>query len=131
MNEHWVRRLGASLLRPALVLAAIAGMSGAFGAQESLTAAQDATSAIRGTVTSADDGLPIVAAVVTLVHVPSGRQKEATTGEDGSFAFTELAIGGPYSVTALALGFVTETEKNIFLTADRTRDVQFGLKLSE
>lgn len=131
MNVHWVRRLGASLLRPALVLAVITGMSGAVGAEESVTAAQDATSAIRGTVSSADDGLALAGAVVTLVHVPSGSQKEATTGNDGGYAFTGLATGGPYTVTAMALGFVTKSEEQIFLTADRTRDVQFGLKLSE
>lgn len=93
--------------------------------------AQEGTGAVRGTVISADDDLPIIGAELVLVHVPSGRVKQALTKEDGQFAFTALQTGGPYTLTATALGFDSQKLDQIFLTAGRTRDVSFALKLSE
>lgn len=97
----------------------------------SSAAAQVITSAIRGTVTSADDGLPIVGAEVVLVHVPSGNEKTALTNDSGNFAFTGLRIGGPYTVTVQSLGFAPFEQKDVFLTAGRTRDINVGLRLTE
>jgi hypothetical protein len=93
--------------------------------------AQVITAAIRGTVTSADDGVAIAGAEVVLTHIPSGNEKAVSTNESGSFAFTGLRIGGPYRVSVQLPGFVPFDEKDIFLTAGRTRDVNVGLKLSE
>ncbi len=97
----------------------------------SSAAAQVITAAIRGTVTSADDGLPIVGAEVVLVHVPSGNEKTALTNDSGNFAFTGLRIGGPYTVTVQSLGFAPFEQKDVFLTAGRTRDINVGLRLTE
>ncbi len=97
----------------------------------SSAAAQVITSAIRGTVSSADDGLPIGGAEVLLVHVPSGNEKSALTNDSGGFAFTGLRIGGPYTVSVQSLGFAPFDQKDIFLTAGRTRDVNVGLRLTE
>lgn len=93
--------------------------------------AQVITSAIRGTVTSADDGLPIGGAEVLLVHVPSGNEKSVVTNASGVFAFTGLRIGGPYTVTVQSLGFAPFDQKEIYLTAGRTRDIAVGLRLTE
>ncbi len=93
--------------------------------------AQVITSAIRGTVTSADDGQPLIGADVVLLHVPSGNEKVVQTNETGDFAFTGLRIGGPYKVTVTAAGFAQFEEGNIFLSAGKTRDVNAGLKMSE
>jgi outer membrane receptor for ferrienterochelin and colicin len=97
----------------------------------SSAAAQVITAAIRGNVTSADDGLPIVDAEVVLVHVPSGNEKTARTNDSGGFAFTGLRIGGPYTVTVQSLGFAPFEQKEVFLTAGRTRDLNVGLRLTE
>jgi outer membrane receptor for ferrienterochelin and colicin len=97
----------------------------------SSAAAQVITAAIRGSVTSADDGLPIVDAEVVLVHVPSGNEKSSRTNDRGGFAFTGLRIGGPYTVTVQSLGFAPFEQKEVFLTAGRTRDVNVGLRLTE
>lgn len=123
-------RRRSALLGPALLLACSVFAQGVLCAPQP-EADPTSTSAIRGTVSSADDELPIAGAEVTVLHVPSGNQRIATTKDDGSFAFTGLAIGGPYTATAVALGFDTGKEENIFLTANKTRDLQFGLKLSE
>lgn len=97
----------------------------------SSASAQVITSAIRGTVSSADDGLPIGGAEVLLVHVPSGNEKSVVTNDSGGFAFTGLRIGGPYTVTVQSLGFAPFDQKEIYLTAGRTRDLNVGLRLTE
>ncbi|MEZ4363099.1 MAG: TonB-dependent receptor [Kofleriaceae bacterium] len=89
------------------------------------------TAALRGTVTSSDDGLPLADAEVILLHVPSGNEKSALTNESGSFAFTGLRIGGPYQVRVQSLGFAPFDQNDIFLTAGKTRDLAIGLALSE
>ena len=93
--------------------------------------AQVITSAVRGTVVSADDGVPIAEAEVRLVHVPSGNEKTVLTSSSGNFAFTGLRIGGPYTISVNSLGFALFEEKGINLTAGRTRDISVGLRLTE
>ena len=97
----------------------------------SLASAQVTTANVRGTVKSADDGVPMAEVEVTLVDESTGSVKTATTNSDGTFAFTNLQIGGPYHVTATTTGFKPAEEKGIFLSANKTRDVSLGLHLAE
>lgn len=93
--------------------------------------AQVTTSMVRGTVRGAEDGVPMAGVDVTLVDDSTGLEKTTTTNEQGEFAFVGLRVGGPYSVTANLMGFRPAEEKNIILTANRTRDVALGLRLQE
>jgi hypothetical protein len=97
----------------------------------SLVSAQVTTANVRGTVNSADDGVPMAGVEVTLVDEATGSVKTATTNDDGSFAFTNLQVGGPYRVTAELTGFKSAAEQGIFLTANRTHNVVLGLRLQE
>ena len=97
----------------------------------STAAAQVTTATIRGSVKSADDGTPMSSVEVTLVHIPSGNTKTATTNDDGEYAFTGLRVGGPYRVTATVEGFKPAEERDIYVSAGKTRDVPLGLKLQE
>ncbi|MEH3106800.1 MAG: carboxypeptidase regulatory-like domain-containing protein [Sphingomonas fennica] len=74
--------------------------------------AQETTSSIRGTVTSA--GAPVAGATVTIVNVPSGTRSVATTDASGAFNATGLRVGGPFSVTVAAPGFTGTTVTDIF-----------------
>lgn len=65
--------------------------------------AQETTSAIRGTVTTAD-GAPVAGAPVTVTHVPSGSVSTQTTNSDGSFQLSGLRVGGPFTVVAGDVG---------------------------
>lgn len=67
--------------------------------------AQETTSSIRGTVTSA--GAPVAGATVTVVNVPSGTRSTAVTNADGTFNASGLRPGGPYTVSVEAQGFNT------------------------
>ncbi|HEY0446400.1 MAG TPA: TonB-dependent receptor [Allosphingosinicella sp.] len=64
--------------------------------------AQETTSTIQGTVTSA--GAPVPGATVTITHVPSGTRSVVTTDENGAFGATGLRVGGPYTVTVVSAG---------------------------
>ena len=96
-----------------------------------LVSAQVTTATLRGTVKGADDGVAMAEAEVTLVDDATGATKSATTNSDGVFAFTNLQVGGPYHVTATVMGFKQSEEKDILLTANRTRDVDLRMHLQE
>jgi hypothetical protein len=65
--------------------------------------AQETTSSIRGTVTSA--GMAVPGAEVIITHVPSGTRSSVTTDASGSFNASGLRVGGPFTVAVSAAGF--------------------------
>ncbi len=73
--------------------------------------AQETTSTIRGTVTSA--GAPVAGATVEVVNVPTGGTTTVTTDAAGSFNSTGLRAGGPYTVTVTAPGYSSVTVTDI------------------
>ena len=97
----------------------------------SKVAAQATTSTLRGSVKGADDGATMAEVEVTLVNEATGETRTVATNSEGAFAFTNVQVGGPYHVTANFSGFKPSEAKNIFLTANRTRDVELALHLNE
>ena len=93
--------------------------------------AQVTTATLRGTVKGADDGQAMAEVEVTLVNEANGDTRTVTTNPDGGFAFTNLQVGGPYHLTANFSGFKQVEEKGILLAANRTRDLQLALHLTE
>jgi subtilisin family serine protease len=79
-----------------------------------------ATSTIRGTVTNANDGLPVVGATVRAT--PGGQT--ARTGEDGTYELRVLA--STYTVEASAEHYVSATQ-TVSVRRDRTVTVDFAL----
>jgi hypothetical protein len=65
--------------------------------------AQETTSTITGTVTSA--GAPVANAEVVVTHVPSGTVSRVTTDASGTFTATGLRVGGPFTVAVNAPGY--------------------------
>jgi hypothetical protein len=86
----------------------ICGVAAAALVAPMAAAAQETTSSIRGSVTSA--GAPVVGAEVTVVNVPSGTRTTTTTGNDGSFVASGLRVGGPFTVS------VSSTQGNAQVT---------------
>lgn len=84
------------------------------------------TSSIAGTVRSA--GAPVAAANVRAVHLPSGTAYSATTSADGRFTIPGMRVGGPYQVTARAIGFAPRTQDSLYLSLGVGADVNFELK---
>jgi outer membrane receptor protein involved in Fe transport len=88
--------------------------------------AQVTTSAIRGSVTDSA-GKPIENVRIDAVHQPSGTRYSTGTRADGGFSIIGMRIGGPYQITASALGFRKETRELAALTLGVTSDVRFVL----
>lgn len=115
---HLVRRAGRTWIAGAVALLALATARP--------VEAQVTTSAIRGTVTDST-GKPIENVRIEAVHQPSGTRYSSGTRADGAFAIIGMRIGGPYQITASALGFRKETRELAALTLGVTSDVRFVL----
>ncbi|ODS60270.1 MAG: hypothetical protein ABS48_01080, partial [Erythrobacter sp. SCN 68-10] len=89
-------------------------------------AAQETTSAVRGTVTD-PDGNPIPGASVIVTHQPSGTRSELTTDAGGNFNASGLRLGGPFIVSVNAGGYESVEEEIGFLTAGQAQRVGIAL----
>ena len=76
--------------------------------------AQETTSSVRGTVSSA--GKPVGGAEVTVTHEPSGTTASSTTDANGSFSVNGLRVGGPFTVKVTASGYEGSSVTDIFLS---------------
>ncbi|MCR4859930.1 MAG: carboxypeptidase regulatory-like domain-containing protein [Bacteroidales bacterium] len=77
--------------------------------------AQVTTSSLNGIVTE-ESGEPLVGAVVTAVHMPSGSQYYAVANDKGQYHINGMRPGGPYKVEISFIGMNTEQHNNVTLT---------------
>ena len=85
------------------------------------------TSALSGIVTD-QDGNPLALANVTAVHLPSGTQYRAVVRTGGAYTIPNMRVGGPYRITAAAVGFRPEAQDSVFLSLAQTARVDFRLQ---
>lgn len=85
------------------------------------------TASVTGTVT-ATNGQPVVGGTITATHIPSGSVYRASTRSDGRFTIPGMRVGGPYRVTARALGFEAKSREDIFLTLGVATDLVYVLE---
>src|SRR5256714_691720 len=83
---------------------------------------------LRGSVKD-EAGAVLVGATVTLTD-PSGTQKTATSGPDGSFTFTGLTPG-KYLIRAEAAGFAQSNDVDVDVTTARRDPITISLKIAE
>jgi len=88
--------------------------------------AQETSGIIQGTV-SDPAGALVVGASVSVVNDSTAYTRNASTGTDGSYAFTELPPGH-YHVTVVKQGFKTENQKDVELHVAST--VVLNVKLT-
>ncbi|MGI9139989.1 MAG: carboxypeptidase regulatory-like domain-containing protein, partial [Gemmatimonadaceae bacterium] len=85
------------------------------------------TGAIAGSVNdAAAAGRPEVRVVA--VHLPSGTTYEARTRSDGRFTLPGMRVGGPYRVTATAIGFEADVRDDVFVNLGQTTDIRFTMR---
>ena len=84
--------------------------------------AQGVSAAIHGTVTD-KSGAILGSAQVAVLNTSTGISVNRKTDSKGYFIVTQLAPGGPYSVTITANGFQTFVANDINLVANDNRDV--------
>lgn len=88
--------------------------------------AQVTTSSIRGSVADSA-GRPVENVRIEAVHQPSGTRYATSTRADGRFAIIGMRVGGPYSVSASAIGYAKQTQDNISLALGVASDLSFRL----
>lgn len=86
------------------------------------------TAAFNGLVTDVD-GNPVVGAVVTAVHTPTGTAYTAVSRMDGLFNIPAVRAGGPYTVTVKMEPFKTQELSGITLRLGEDRNLKFQLAL--
>jgi hypothetical protein len=108
------------IVRAAAFLAIPLGSTG-------LSAQGITTSAINARVTD-PNGVVRSGARVVAVHLPSGTIYEARTRPDGRATLPGMRVGGPYRVTASAIGAQPDVKDDVFLTLGVATDIEFALK---
>ena len=79
-----------------------------------------------GTVRGQNGAMPGVRVVA--VHQPSGTTYQSVSRADGRFQIPAMRVGGPYTVTAIAIGFERNSQTGIEVTLGNTTDINFDLK---
>ena len=90
--------------------------------------AQVTTASISGTATD-QTGALITGATVTATNTSTGIFATQKTNSKGYFVFTNLHIGGPYSITVEQSGFQRFTATGIVLDLSSAREVNATLKI--
>lgn len=70
-----------------------------------------------------DESKPISGATITAVHVPTNSTYTAITSPSGRFQFSGLRVGGPYTVTGSASGYVISSYNDIQLSLAEPTDI--------
>ncbi|MEP6619535.1 MAG: carboxypeptidase regulatory-like domain-containing protein [bacterium] len=71
---------------------------------------------------------PVANSRVVAVHQPSGTTYQAMTRVDGRFFMPAMRVGGPYTVTAIALGFERSVQLGLQITLGAATDVHFDMR---
>jgi hypothetical protein len=92
-------------------------------------AAQSTDAGFRGVVVDSG-GAPLSAAIVEILHQPSGRRFTTATDATGRFRVGLLPVGGPYRATARAIGFRPLRIEGLSLVLGEERDLRLVLPRS-
>ena len=91
--KSWIGKAGLALTAMALALL-----------PATLAAQGTTTAAVQGTVLQSG-GAPVAGATVSVVNGSTGVRYQAVTRENGRFNVENVAVGGPYTIEARAIGF--------------------------
>ena len=72
-------------------------------------------------------GVPLSAANVLAVHVPSGTQYRGAVTSSGRYSLPNIRIGGPYRVTATAVGYEPRSESDVTVGLGQSLRLDFRL----
>jgi len=110
------------IIRSRLAVAAMLGVLAA----SSLGAQGVTTAAIAGTVTG-EGGVGVAGATISATHRPSGTSYATTVRTDGRFSIAGMRVGGPYLITARAIGFEPRVLDGVMLELGVTSDMAFTM----
>ena len=110
------------LLITAAIVAAFSLVAGVHAGAQSIT-----TGAIGGTVNLASGGARADVRIVA-VHLPSGTTYEGRSRQDGRYTLPGMRVGGPYRVTASAIGLEAQTRDDVYANLGGITDLDFTLR---
>ncbi|HEX7025476.1 MAG TPA: carboxypeptidase-like regulatory domain-containing protein, partial [Gemmatimonadales bacterium] len=99
----------------------------AFCSLPAVLAAQGVTTSSLSGLVSAVEGAAPATAMILAEHLPSGTQYRAVIRSGGAYSIPNMRVGGPYRVTASAIGFTPSVEENIFLSLGQTFRLDFRM----
>ena len=108
----------------AFLATALAALGGAVSRAD----AQGVTTASMTGRIAASNGVGVAGAQIVALHVPSGTEYRATSRTDGRFIIPNMRVGGPYTVTARALGFQPQVREGVNLSLGVAADLDFVLE---
>lgn len=88
-------------------------------------AAQETTSSIRGTVTSA--GAPVVGATIEILNTATGARSTVTTTPSGAFNASGLRAGDSYTISVKAPGYADAQVTDVVTVVAQTYDLPIDL----
>ncbi len=91
-------------------------------------AAAQSYAALHGTITDTT-GAVIPGATVTVLNTSTGISTVRTTDKSGYYVFTQLQVGGPYTVTVTAVGFKNYVQTGLTLNVNDNREVSGKLSV--
>lgn len=94
----------------------------------SLVNAQVTTAGLSGKVTE-KSGEPMIGVNIKATHTPTGTVYYTVTQNNGTYSFTNLRIGGPYTVDYTYVGFNTESRSGITLSLGE--DMKLNVQMKE
>ena len=109
-----------------LLFGLVASLAATLATALPLSAQSASTGGLRGRVVD-QDGVPVQAALVTLVHTRTGATSTVFSVADGRYTLRGQRPGGPYRVTAARIGFRDFTREGIELLLGQFVDVEITL----
>lgn len=85
------------------------------------------SSALSGRVIDSE-GAAIAGATVTAIHTPTGTVYSMESRDNGRYTFSNVRVGGPYTVSASAAGMRDASQTGIYTSLGQTTEV--GLRLA-
>jgi hypothetical protein len=85
------------------------------------------TAGINGMTIAKTNGEAIPGVNIVATHVPSGTKYGTSSRADGRYTLPNLRVGGPYTVTASAVGYRPETRTDIYLSLSENLDLTFTM----
>ena len=93
----------------------------------SIVSAQGVTTAALTGIVNDTSGAALGGATVVAVHLPSLTRYRASVTSSGRYNLPNVKVGGPYRVTATAIGYEPRSEADVFLTLGQTARLDFSL----
>ena len=80
-----------------------------------------------GTTSSIRGNVNVASAEITIKNTSTGVTKRVNPNDDGSFSASFLPVGGPYTLSASAAGYQSESVEGIFLILNDTTNISIDL----